>query len=107
MLQLTLLASSALVAASQSSSTCQWTSPQGSWDLSPLTLQSSTYVSTDARDSSFNYYYNFCSACRATCRRWGPWHGCVRVLTPRLSTGPYPPLSPPPPLPSSRVQEMP
>ena len=42
---------------------CAYSSNQGAWDLSPLTLQGSTYVTTDSRDATKTYYYNFCSAC--------------------------------------------
>ena len=34
----------------------------GQWDLSPLTQMASTYITTDLRDSTKKYYYNFCSA---------------------------------------------
>ena len=58
----------------QLTTSCQWSTSQGSWDLSPLTLPSSTYTTTDARDGSLSYYYNFCSAFSALPRGSAPVH---------------------------------
>ena len=85
----------------QLTTSCQWSTSQGTWDLSPLTLASSTYTTTDARDSSLSYYYNFCSACGSAfrvaargLRRAAPSAGEPPPLLP-LSAHPPPPPFPP------------
>ena len=46
---------------------CQWVTPAQTFDLSTMTLPAgSTYASTDVRDKTKTYYYNFCGAMGVT-----------------------------------------